>query len=405
MYKTRLAIAVSGALLLSACGGDSSSDPGPGMPVDNLLKITVIDGYLENALVWLDKKDNGSLNYMLDAGEVSAKTNSDGVASLDITGLDLDEYQLVAKAIAGQSIDKDHGKVITKDLLMTAFKGEVVTPLTTLVDAEMRTTAFAATDEEKYQAALAKVADDLGVSPEAVESDYKASNSEDALKVAQSAVSLVESEVIPSDVAEIQAPEDIASESEQINSIVKDAPADEIVIKDPDSAMPVPVKNTDSDGDGIIDDLDAFPEDSSEWYDNDVDGVGDNTDPDDDNDGIEDDEDIFPLDPYESKDTDSDGIGNNDDLDDDNDGVLDEEDVFPLDPQESLDTDKDGIGNNADEDDDNDGVVDEEDLFPLDPNESQDSDGDGVGDNGDAFPTDPSETKDSDGDGVGDNGD
>ena len=44
----------------------------------------------------------------------------------------------------------------------------------------------------------------------------------------------------------------------------------------------------DSDGDGVIDDLDAFPDQSSEWLDTDGDGVGNNTDLDDDEDGYSD---------------------------------------------------------------------------------------------------------------------
>ena len=86
-----------------------------------------------------------------------------------------------------------------------------------------------------------------------------------------------------------------------------------------------------------------------------------------DGDGVPDIDDAFPDDPNESEDTDGDGEGNNADTDDDNDGTLDIDDAFPLDPNESLDTDGDGIGNNADEDDDNDGVPDVDDPAPLDP--------------------------------------
>ena len=48
--------------------------------------------------------------------------------------------------------------------------------------------------------------------------------------------------------------------------------------------------------DGIPNAEDAFPRDSSEWNDNDSDGIGDNSDPDDDNDGFNDSEDLFPFD-------------------------------------------------------------------------------------------------------------
>ncbi|MDX1491315.1 MAG: hypothetical protein R3332_08510 [Pseudohongiellaceae bacterium] len=122
----------------------------------------------------------------------------------------------------------------------------------------------------------------------------------------------------------------------------------------------------DTDGDGVPDSEDAFPDNANETTDTDGDGVGDNGD-------------AFPTDPNETTDTDGDGVGDNGD-------------AFPTDPNETTDTDGDGVGDNGD-------------AFPTDPNETTDTDGDGVGDNGDAFPTDPNESSDLDGDGVGDNAD
>ena len=92
-----------------------------------------------------------------------------------------------------------------------------------------------------------------------------------------------------------------------------------------------------------------------------------------DGDGVPDSQDPFPNDASESLDTDQDGIGNLADLDDDNDGVPDASDVFPLDLTEQLDTDGDGIGNNRDTDDYNDGVLDVADFDPLDPRVSTDN--------------------------------
>ena len=81
--------------------------------------------------------------------------------------------------------------------------------------------------------------------------------------------------------------------------------------------------NEDTDGDGVVDGLDAFPNDPSEIKDTDYDGIGNNTDPDDDNDGVLDQFDVFSENAAESRDIDNDGIGNNEDIDDDNDGVID----------------------------------------------------------------------------------
>jgi parallel beta-helix repeat protein len=98
-----------------------------------------------------------------------------------------------------------------------------------------------------------------------------------------------------------------------------------------------------------------------------------------DGDGVPDSEDAFPDDPNEWADSDDDGVGDNGD-------------AFPSDPAEWADSDGDSVGDNGD-------------AFPNDPDEWVDSDGDGVGDNGDAFPSDPTEWTDSDGDGMGDNED
>lgn len=90
------------------------------------------------------------------------------------------------------------------------------------------------------------------------------------------------------------------------------------------------------------------------------------TDPkDSDGDGVPDEEDIFPDDTNESEDSDGDGIGNNEDSDDDNDGIEDEDDAFPDDKNETSDNDFDGVGDNEDPDDDNDGFNDTEDIDPL----------------------------------------
>jgi len=51
----------------------------------------------------------------------------------------------------------------------------------------------------------------------------------------------------------------------------------------------------DSDGDGVPDSEDAFPNDPTEWVDTDGDGTGNNADPDDDGDGVPDEQDDYPL--------------------------------------------------------------------------------------------------------------
>ncbi len=134
----------------------------------------------------------------------------------------------------------------------------------------------------------------------------------------------------------------------------------------------------DTDGDGVSDCEDAYPEDPDEWVDSDGDGIPDG-------------EDAYPENPDEWADSDGDGVPDGEDAypenpdewaDSDSDGVPDGEDAFPENPNEWADGDNDGIGDNADTDHDNDGMpTDWEDENGLDPyadDADQDPDGDGL---------------------------
>ncbi|RWX57569.1 hypothetical protein [Photobacterium chitinilyticum] len=423
MNVSKVALAISAAFIISGCGSDSNENgkvaPKPTFPPaieSELLSVTVIDGYLEGSTVWLDKKENQ--NFLPDGDEPRAVTNKQGVAVFnDIAPDSFDKYVLVAKATAGKTIDHDNGKPVAGSFYLTAplmtsetallrssqeskSYSSVITPLTTLVEMKLRQPASSAS-EASIIAASKQVAEELGLNADnahIVLSDFKKLSSADATKAEQAAVSLVVSGAMPATVDELSTQFDsVLTHASTVNSRVKDAAADELVIHDADAADGTRVvKKTDSDGDGLIDALDAFPEDDSEWYDTDGDGKGNNADTDDDGDGVDDEKDTFPLESSEDTDTDTDSIGNNEDSDDDNDGVLDIDDAFPYDPTEDSDTDKDDIGNNKDTDDDGDGVDDAHDRFPLNENESVDTDNDGIGNNSD---------DDDDGDGYADNKD
>jgi len=112
----------------------------------------------------------------------------------------------------------------------------------------------------------------------------------------------------------------------------------------------------DADGDGVGDNLDAFPNDGNETQDSDGDGVGDNSD-------------AFPNDENETTDTDGDGIGNRADSDDDGDSWADITEFLcgydSLDFNSTpLDFDSDNHCDELDPDDDNDGLLDHEDPYP-----------------------------------------
>ncbi|MEC7704694.1 MAG: SBBP repeat-containing protein [Candidatus Thermoplasmatota archaeon] len=135
----------------------------------------------------------------------------------------------------------------------------------------------------------------------------------------------------------------------------------------------------DSDGDGVSDINDRFPNNPEIWEDTDGDGVENVLD-------------SFPFDPTQTTDSDGDGFGDN--------PLGSNADKFVDDVTQWSDVDGDGYGDNVS------GNM--PDAFPLDPTQWIDSDGDGFGDNPsgsmpDLFPLDATQWADSDGDGLGDN--
>ena len=91
------------------------------------------------------------------------------------------------------------------------------------------------------------------------------------------------------------------------------------------------VATIDMDGDGDLDVVSSSPLDNKiAWYETLGGGAKDS-----DGDGVNDDEDAFPDDPSETADSDKDGVGDN-------------ADAFPNDPTEVADCDNDGVGDNED---------------------------------------------------------
>ena len=212
------------------------------------------------------------------------------------------------------------------------------------------------------------------------------------------------------------------------------------------------IASSDSDGDQVIDYLDKFVDDITQWDDTDGDGYGDNSQGnlpdicpdvvgnstedvygcrDSDGDGWSDTRDMFPNDIFQWNNTDGDLYGDNypssageytvgsywDDCpneygtshfdyygcwDSDGDGWSDLTDVFPLVSTQWNDTDGDGYGDyllgfQADS------CISEFGTSTIDKFGCIDSDGDGWSDAGDDLPYEPTQWKDRDGDGYGDN--
>lgn len=143
----------------------------------------------------------------------------------------------------------------------------------------------------------------------------------------------------------------------------------------------------DTDGDGVGDVCDAFPNDPNEDKDDDGDGTGDNAD------------NCPGVHNPDQRDTDGDGVGDACDTDKDGDGKDNDEDNCPMvvNPDQ-LDADQDGLGDACDDlpndpsngDWDKDGVPNGDDNCPTVANPDQlDTDEDGLGDACDNLPNDP----------------
>lgn len=346
MNKNKIVVALGFGVsvgLLGCGGGSSDSSDGGGGSTSNSYSVTAIDGYLQNAQVWLDL----NRNFLWDANEPRATTGAGGVATLDVTGIaNPENYPLVVKAIKGETIDEDTGNTVTTDYVMSAPAGEQdVTPLTTMVHVLLERDE-SLTKEEAVQT----VATQLGIETDDVLGDYIEDNDVEA---AFGAKTLVTSGVLP------KTPEELASEADEdetANSAflekaetVNEKTGEHIAAEkeklgegeelnlDGKVGTFDPETDTvsfeeDSDGDGVADSEDWDPDNAEEWLDSDDDGIGDNADPDDDNDGTPDVDDDLPFNSAETVDSDSDGIGNNKDTDDDNDGIPDVDDSSPTVP-------------------------------------------------------------------------
>ena len=154
----------------------------------------------------------------------------------------------------------------------------------------------------------------------------------------------------------------------------KDNGGTPIVPLDTDKDGKPDFRELDSDNDGIPDAIEAGP-DPKNPVDTDKDGTPDFRDLDSDNDGIPDSVEAGP-DPKNPLDTDKDGIPDFRELDSDNDGISDTIEAGP-DPKNPVDTDQDGFPDYRELDSDNDGIPDTDEAGP-DPSKPLDSDGDGI---------------------------
>lgn len=162
---------------LAGCGGGGggSAPPPPKVAVSGV----AVDGYLSNALAFLDL--NGNEKH--DADEPSARTNERGLFSLSATAEQKASASVVIQAIDGETTDMDQPDArLIMTLIAPAGKPEVVSPLTTWVADTMRR------ENKTLDQAKASVAAELGLSAEVLMQDFVANSPSgspsDAYKVA-----------------------------------------------------------------------------------------------------------------------------------------------------------------------------------------------------------------------------
>ncbi|WED29969.1 pullulanase-type alpha-1,6-glucosidase [Vibrio sp. DW001] len=371
MKLKKLTLAFMSLGIVAGCN-DSSSDSVQQVS-DTELSVQAMDGYLRNALVWLDVNEN----YTFDEGEPNAKTIALGKATIDLSGFNGNptDYSLMTQVIKGETIDEDNPEItLTTGYMMMAPKGySQISPITTMLSLKI---AQGATEEE----ALTQIREELAIPDLDPKQNYIA---DEITVVANSAKAL--SQILPKDLADNST--SIAEELEKLVSGAKSL-GEKISAGDDlnNQSLRVDINGkviveSDNDSDGVADSDDVFPDDPKESKDFDADGIGDHKDTDDDNDGWSDkDEKRLNTDAYDaedmppesakdkdkdkSPDLDRDNIADDNDTDIDGDGYENPVDAFPRDKFEYLDTNGDGIGDFTSNDDDGDGITDSLDPEP-----------------------------------------
>ncbi|MBN8105524.1 MULTISPECIES: hypothetical protein [Vibrio] len=146
MKKTILATSV--IALLAGCGSDSSS---PSTPSPSGFTVTGFDGYLQNAVVYIDKDGSSSFS---DSSEFVGLTDESGTLTLDAMPSEQLSLQMLVSGEPAQQVlagmDSKYETVYTTDSdrpsmpldaeysLHTTQGAEVISPLTDLVVLEMK---------------------------------------------------------------------------------------------------------------------------------------------------------------------------------------------------------------------------------------------------------------------------
>lgn len=264
-----------------ACGGGGSSkeDLKPVEPVPTTTQsytVTVIDGYLRAATVWLDLNNDGVQN--IDEPTTVTQDNGTGILTLPFD-IDPTKYSVLVYAEAGKTFDESLNGFVERDFLLASPEGEqIITPLTTLVYLNSRKIF------DKAEATSLVITKLNLISQNIFEDFIATGNTEQATLAAD----LVRLGLMPETKNELT--------SLINNSQITFDSLDEYLTLRTRDGSPIRVIR---DSNGIL------------ASDTDLDGIADTEDQDIDGDSILNDQDAFPYTSTERQDLDNDGIGNN----------------------------------------------------------------------------------------------
>jgi hypothetical protein len=166
----RLMMLPTAAAVLVACGGGG----GGGAVLPKAISGVVLDGYIEGAKVCLDV----NANLQCDPSEPSALTDKDGRYSISYAG-SIDGLLVLAVVPVG-AIDSELGRIEKPfDLMSPAENALTVTPITTLVAADMSARKVSVDD------AVKAVTNQFGFQKELLGYDFKKEGDKETLQVAQ----------------------------------------------------------------------------------------------------------------------------------------------------------------------------------------------------------------------------
>lgn len=244
-------LCMSAALGLSACHHhhhhNSSGAAEPETPAepenpDNALTLQgkVIDGYLEAVTVCADLNGNNAC----DEDEPKAATNESGAYQFAIDKSKVkDHFRVLAKAdksaknhIFGSASDKLSTSLVLGSTVFLNKNGELtqdtanITPYSTLATLTMAETD-SGISEEDYQNRIKEIAESVGVSPVAVQSDYNSdSTSKDSVTALVGGETLVRANLLPKDESEfgnisdngLLTPDSVKESTEQYRDAIAD---------------------------------------------------------------------------------------------------------------------------------------------------------------------------------------